>query len=246
MKTNRFVFLVISLFFTVGAGQAQQITVNKDSIYFPQEFSHDTLVVYNTGSQPLIIDSLFSVHNEMSYRLEVQAKDTTLFYTLDGAHAHFRLTMEAADSALFIFEAPDLCAICKTPAGLEYFEDDIIMMSNSLTDDSLSIFSSGQGLASALNGDDRQTPEDFVLGQNYPNPFNSSTVIPYRLPALSHVELSIYTARGRKAAVLISNTQAAGKHRVLWDASGFASGVYYYQLTTGNGFVQTKKLLLLK
>jgi hypothetical protein len=45
---------------------------------------------------------------------------------------------------------------------------------------------------------------------------------------------------------LVSERQEAGEHFVEWDASGFASGVYYYRLETSNGFVQSKKMILLK
>lgn len=31
-----------------------------------------------------------------------------------------------------------------------------------------------------------------------------------------------------------------------WDASGFASGIYFYRIITDTGFMGTKKLLLLK
>jgi hypothetical protein len=60
------------------------------------------------------------------------------------------------------------------------------------------------------------------------------------------VELSIYNLLGQKVASLVNEKQNTGYYQVEWDASGFASGVYYYRLSTGSGFAQTKKLVLLK
>jgi len=90
------------------------------------------------------------------------------------------------------------------------------------------------------------TAQSFHLEQNYPNPFNPKTFISYRLPLNSMVELSVYDMLGKKVATLVSKKQAAGDHKVQWDASGFASGIYFYRLVTDKGFVKTRKLVLLK
>jgi photosystem II stability/assembly factor-like uncharacterized protein len=89
-------------------------------------------------------------------------------------------------------------------------------------------------------------PNKFSLSQNYPNPFNPKTVISYQLPVISDVELSIFNLLGQKMATLVSKKQSAGYHQIDWDASGFASGVYYYQLHTDAGFTQTRKMILLR
>jgi hypothetical protein len=86
----------------------------------------------------------------------------------------------------------------------------------------------------------------FRLHQNYPNPFNPKTIIKYELQITTDIELSIYNNLGAKVAILVSGTQSSGHHQVEWDAVGFASGVYYYTLRTDAGFVQTRKLILLK
>ena len=83
------------------------------------------------------------------------------------------------------------------------------------------------------------------LSQNYPNPFNPVTIINYHLPFTNHVELSIFNLLGQKVATLVSEKQNAGDHQVEWDASGFASGVYYYQLVA-RGFRKIKKMIVLK
>jgi len=88
-------------------------------------------------------------------------------------------------------------------------------------------------------------PDKFSLSQNYPNPFNPSTAIGYQLSAISDVELSIYNLLGQKIATLISEKQNAGVHQVEWDASGFSSGVYYYQIKAGE-FHEIKKMVLLR
>ncbi len=87
---------------------------------------------------------------------------------------------------------------------------------------------------------------EFILHQNYPNPFNPTTMIIYQLSMINNVELSIYNQLGEKLVTLISERQDAGVYEVEWDASGHASGVYYYTLRTDAGFIQTCKMVLLK
>ncbi|MCB0284783.1 MAG: T9SS type A sorting domain-containing protein, partial [Calditrichaeota bacterium] len=88
-------------------------------------------------------------------------------------------------------------------------------------------------------------PAQFSLSQNYPNPFNPNTVISYKLKVKSDVKLFIYDALGRVIKVLAKGSQAVGSYHVNYDATGLATGIYYYRLHAGN-FVQTKKMLLLR
>jgi hypothetical protein len=87
--------------------------------------------------------------------------------------------------------------------------------------------------------------DGYELYQNYPNPFNPTTVIGYRLSAISNVELSIYNLLGQKVVVLVSEKQEAGNHQIEWDASGFATGMYYYEIKIDN-FHDIKKMILLR
>jgi hypothetical protein len=88
--------------------------------------------------------------------------------------------------------------------------------------------------------------KEYALHQNYPNPFNAHTIIYYQLPKISEVELSVFNLLGQKVAMLVSEKQPAGSYEVEWDATDIEGGVYFYKLSTDKGFVQTKKLVLLK
>lgn len=90
-----------------------------------------------------------------------------------------------------------------------------------------------------------QTPNEFTLGQNNPNPFNPSTVIHFRLETASHVSLNVFDVGGRMLTALVDAELKAGRHQVAFDASEFASGVYFYRMETKR-FSQTKKMLLAK
>lgn len=73
-------------------------------------------------------------------------------------------------------------------------------------------------------------PSTFGLSQNYPNPFNPTTAISYQLTAFSFVTLKVFDMLGREVATLVNEERGAGTHRVVWDASGYPSGVYVYRL----------------
>lgn len=81
--------------------------------------------------------------------------------------------------------------------------------------------------------------------QNYPNPFNASTTIEYSLPEPSEVSIETYDLLGRKVKMLVDQDKRAGKHLVMWDASGHSSGVYFYWIEAGD-VVETKRMVLLK
>ncbi len=87
----------------------------------------------------------------------------------------------------------------------------------------------------------------YVLCQNYPNPFNPVTAISYQLPAFSHVTIKLYDLLGREVATLVDENRNAGRYSVQLSADNYhlSSGVYFYQLKSG-GYIQTKKMILMK
>jgi hypothetical protein len=95
--------------------------------------------------------------------------------------------------------------------------------------------------------DDEEIPiaSEFKLEQNYPNPFNPSTKIRFSVPQISTITLKVYDILGNEIATLINEEKPAGEYEVEFLATGLTSGIYFYQLRTGE-FVQTKKMILLK
>ena len=92
-------------------------------------------------------------------------------------------------------------------------------------------------------------PDRFDLGANYPNPFNPSTIIPYQLPAVTHVKLEVFNILGQRVATLVDGVQPAGFHEARWDATNAAgravgAGVYLYRLR-GGGVSLTGRMVLI-
>jgi len=102
--------------------------------------------------------------------------------------------------------------------------------------------------SSAVTGvteDHAVLPREFRLEQNYPNPFNPATTIEFSVPQKTHVRLLVYTLLGQLAETLYDGEANPGKYNVRWDATRYASGFYLCRFEAG-GFVETKKLFLLK
>jgi hypothetical protein len=88
-------------------------------------------------------------------------------------------------------------------------------------------------------------PESFLLEQNHPNPFNPSTIVEYAIPKTSYVTLRVYDLLGRQVAILFEGMAEPGWYRAGFRASDLPSGAYLCRLESG-GFIQTKKMLLVK
>ena len=109
-------------------------------------------------------------------------------------------------------------------------------------------------------------PIGFYLAQNYPNPFNPTTTIQFDIPlnplsmhswtgkgdskvetgyALS-LQLIVYDITGKEISTLVNNINSSGTYNVEWNASGYPSGIYFYQLQSNSNVIATKKMLLLR
>lgn len=80
---------------------------------------------------------------------------------------------------------------------------------------------------------------------HYPNPFSSKTTIAFNTPTTSHVKVEVFDLFGKKISTLVNENKTTGMHNVEWDASRYASGVYFCRISIGE-FVTTKKLILNK
>lgn len=88
-------------------------------------------------------------------------------------------------------------------------------------------------------------PTKYGLSQNYPNPFNPITTINYQLPVDGLVVLTVFNLIGEEVATPVNERENAGYHTVQFDGRHLPSGIYLYQLQSGN-FVKVRRMLLLK
>ena len=107
-------------------------------------------------------------------------------------------------------------------------------------------------VASFMTGDQTTTvdefggmPTEFKLFQNYPNPFNPNTTISFSLPHNSNVRLVLLNVLGKEIMNIADTHFEAGVHNVLFNASGFASGLYFYKVEAGE-FCKVMKMIISK
>jgi hypothetical protein len=59
------------------------------------------------------------------------------------------------------------------------------------------------------------------------------------------VTLKVYDVLGTEIATLINEEKPAGNYEVEFNGTNLPSGIYFYQLKSGN-YIETKKMILLK
>ncbi|MFN1833997.1 alpha-amylase family glycosyl hydrolase [Balneola sp. MJW-20] len=99
--------------------------------------------------------------------------------------------------------------------------------------------------AQTTPNEEEDIPSELILDQNYPNPFNPVTNISFELPRADNITLKVYDITGRRVATLEDGFKNEGRHTVRFDASGLASGIYFYQLQS-SGLSLNKKMTLIK
>jgi photosystem II stability/assembly factor-like uncharacterized protein len=113
------------------------------------------------------------------------------------------------------------------------------------------LFRSVQNVNSVIEQTSGILPDSYLLMQNYPNPFNPTTNIEFQIPPSEggyrgiFVTFKVFDVLGKEVATLVNQELHPGTYSVSWDASNTPSGIYYYQLQSGN-YVETRRMTLVR
>ena len=111
--------------------------------------------------------------------------------------------------------------------------------------DSGTILKTTTGGVSFIKYENNEIPTEYKLNQNYPNPYNPSTTIIYALPHSGNVKLVVYDVLGRMIKTLVNEKQSPGTYEVIFNASQYPSGIYFYKLEARN-YTDVKRMILTK
>lgn len=105
-------------------------------------------------------------------------------------------------------------------------------------------------VAVGIPGDSPRSGPEALLAAAQPNPFGARTAISFRNPSPGHVLLVVYDVNGRRIRTLGDGFVGSGGQEVTWngnadDGKPVASGVYFYQLRSGNR-VETRRVVLIR
>jgi photosystem II stability/assembly factor-like uncharacterized protein len=107
------------------------------------------------------------------------------------------------------------------------------------------IYHTTNGGLSFISETGKSVPDEFKLFQNYPNPFNSQTNFEYQINKNDTYKLEIFNTDGKLVDVIFNKYKQKGEYSVQYNARNLSSGIYFYKLSSPNGSV-IKKLVLLK
>ncbi len=93
---------------------------------------------------------------------------------------------------------------------------------------------------SSVLGDEAVSELKFTV---FPNPVSNWTNIAYELENSTNVNISIFDQSGCIVRTLLDEFQASGPHKVTWNLSDVAVGVYYCKITTKK-YIATRKVII--
>ncbi len=99
----------------------------------------------------------------------------------------------------------------------------------------------------STEGNNVNLPGSFSLVKNFPNPFNPKTRIVFNVPRTAKVKITVYDVSGREVKTILNEQRTpALEDYVDFDASNFATGVYFYSMQADGEFIESKKMVLVK
>lgn len=87
-------------------------------------------------------------------------------------------------------------------------------------------------------------PDGLDLEPVWPNPFNPQARIAFVLDRPARAEVAIFNLAGERVAVLHQGPLAGGRHEMVWNGAGQASGLYLCRVESEGRSRQTKLMLL--
>ncbi len=178
------------------------------------------------------IDVLFS--NVQGGKAGIVANDTAAIHWLEGNLDEYPLFIADGDFSFALsYNSPCIDAGTPDTTGLLLPLFDLLG-SPRIWNNRIDI---GTVEWNSLGAEELETESKEQVVRCYPNPFSTSTTIEYELKQPETVTLTIYDYMGKQVYQTKEN-QAQGTQQLIWNAEGYAEGVYYYKLQVGDAGCQ--------
>lgn len=184
-----------------------------------------------------------------------QQKLTTVQLTWSAqipAPDHYRIEIRKSEgnelsAPIYEYSLQNVCSLPVQPDSEYHFRIQTVTAYGELSSysEELTINAPETGRIVSTGSNDQTIPSEFRVLQNQPNPFNASTTISFSLPVQKNVKVCVFNITGQKVSTLQDAILPAGVHSIIWDASSFPSGSYFYTVIAGDNRI-TKKMMLLK
>jgi len=89
-------------------------------------------------------------------------------------------------------------------------------------------------------------PLKWEIGTAYPNPFNPSVGFTVQLPVPALLKAEVYNVLGQRVAVLSDRQMPQGVHRLIWNAQGHSSGVYFLRAEVPGQMQRVQRVVLIR
>ena len=200
------------------------------------------------GSELNVINSILwnEGATEIAFRVQGEENFATIYYTDLNGHINGIETNDNGTTNFGLFNVMETDPLFCAPDS-----NDFQLSGNSpcadYSENGGPIGAFGIGCDFVGIGDQASVSGEFQLFPAYPNPFNPSTTIRFNVgvETLHATSLQIFDITGRVVETLVDGVIDPGEHEVVWDASGFSSGVYFAKFVSGKNR-QIQKMILLK
>lgn len=178
---------------------------------------------------------------------DVGAADYTGWYALDLNKEGALVDSVGKSAGKFVAGVPAAEGTFYSPRGITFWEEGGVWyaLTNDFDGNIIKKWKNSNPYTGVIKIENGEVVRNYSLLQNYPNPFNPTTTIPFTLAKRGFVELKVYDIQGREVMTLVSETMDQGQYNVPFDATGFATGTYFYRLKV-DGQLMTKSMTLVK
>jgi len=178
---------------------------------------------------------------------DVGANDFKGWYALDPNKDYAIVDEIGENKGAFVVGVPADGGTYYSPRGIAFWEDGGVWyaLTNDFDGNAVKKWKNANPYTGVIRVENGEVVRNYSLLQNYPNPFNPTTTIPFTLAKRGFVELKVYDIKGREIMTLVSETMDQGRYNVPFDATGFATGTYFYRLKV-DGQLMTKSMTLVK
>ena len=227
---------------TFKRGSAPVINTSVDSIAVDLPINQNTtrtLNISNTGQNPLgwVITELLSSNDKNELKSEMSDENSISW--LDENPLSGTINSSGNQNVNIVFNSNGLNPNTSYTGELNIQSNDPLLPVKIIR------VRLNVGPLGIQNNLSNNIPDVYELRQNFPNPFNPSTKINYALPKEGSVMLKVFDILGKEVAVLVNEYKPAGYYELEFDASAFASGLYFYSIESLN-YKETRRMLLVK